>query len=238
MTSSTKNVDVILSGVVGSTAYGLATEGKSDIDIGGVYMATLPEVLGLHGRSATDNTKDGHEPGDYWYHELTKFMRLAMKGNPTVLEILYLKDYKIITPEGAALIARRPKFLAQPAIRGAYGGYAKQQADRLVRRNAEGKEGFDSSVKYRTEKHGRHCLRLIRMGAQLLSEGTMDIDCTQWRDELFEAGRLAGRDPLAFYQLFERELDKFNNIDSHLPDHPAEDELNDLLISLRLRGLF
>ena len=39
-------MQIILEGVTGSTAYGLATE-NSDIDIHGIYQAPTKEVLGI-----------------------------------------------------------------------------------------------------------------------------------------------------------------------------------------------
>jgi len=93
----------------------------------------------------------------------TKFIRLAAKANPTVLEIFYLDDYTIITPVGQMLIDHRATFLSK-TIYASYGGYAIAQARRLNYRG----DSFSSDTKHRYSKHARHCFRLLQQGRQLL----------------------------------------------------------------------
>jgi predicted nucleotidyltransferase len=226
---------VILRGVVGSTAYGLATA-DSDIDRLGIYQARTVDVLGLDGAAATAGSQVTNSP-DVTLHELGKYASLALKSNPTVLELLFLPGYDRCTPAGQALVDIRRCFPSTAAVRNSYGGYAYAQANRLLTRHSEGKAGFESSTVGRTAKHGRHCLRLLYQGIQLLTTGTLDVDVSAVRDELFAAGRLAETDPDAFHDLFRGRLSDLTAVRSVLPDHPDRDAVNATVTSLRLAQL-
>lgn len=164
---------VLLRGIVGSQAYGLAREG-SDTDRLGVYAWRTDAFWHL---DPLQESFVQNEPYDMQEHELQKYLRLALKCNPTVMELLWLPkaNYKVRTRLGSELIALRKAFLSTKYVRTAYGGYAKQQAERLQRRHAEGKEGFSSDTKKRTAKHARHCFRLLEQGRQLLETGSLDV---------------------------------------------------------------
>lgn len=220
---------------MGSTAYGLARPG-SDVDQLGVFIAPTEAVLGLSGRSVVDSSHVTHEP-DLTLHEVGKYLRLAVKGNPTVLELLFAPEYVVCTEPGRALVGLRSAVLSTPAVRNAYGGYARQQAERLQRRHAGGQEGFSSDVRGRTEKHGRHCMRLMLMGEELLATGELTLDVSGHREELFAAGELAGSDPVAFAALFAERDERLQQVSSVLPDHPDLEAVNATLVEIRLGAL-
>lgn len=232
---------VLLEGVVGSTAYGLATE-QSDIDALGIYVAPTSAVLGLSAQSVTTASRVTTEP-DRTLHEVGKYAGLALKANPTVLELLWLPSYTTTTPEGEDLIRIRDAFLSDAAVRGSYVGYAMGQARRLLnkyeRARASGGDGEggvpeeEADVAARTAKHGRHCLRLLRQAMHLVTKGELLIDVGGIREELFAAGRLAAADPVAFHALFERELATLDATPSVLPAHPDRAAVDRFLVSLR-----
>lgn len=222
----------LLMGVVGSTAYGLATAG-SDEDRLGVYLADPEDVFGLHGPAALTGSRVTTHP-DVTLHELYKFTTLALKGNPTVGELLWLDDYVVRTETGRALVEIRDAFLSTRAIRRSYTGYAIQQAHKLRTRHGEGKAGFAADLTRRTAKHGRHCLRLLRQARGLLATGHLTIDVSDQRDELFAAGELAATDPEAFAELFEREVAQLDAIASVLPEKPDTARVERLLVEIRL----
>ena len=154
--------NVLLAGINGSTAYGLATE-DSDVDRIGCYAAPTPAFHGLHpplGKAATwVSTKP-----DATYHEAGKLASLLLKGNPTVTEICWLDSYEVMEPEGAALLAIRTSFLSAAAVRNAYLGYATQQFGRIRNR---GDGSFGADTRKRTAKHARHLQRLLYQGCEL-----------------------------------------------------------------------
>ena len=210
---------IVLEGITGSTTYGLATP-DSDVDKHGVYQAPTREVLGLFPPKETVVTNDS----DITYHEVAKFIRLAAKANPTVLEILYLDDYTIVTPVGQMLIDHRSAFLSK-TIYHSYGGYAIAQARRLNYRG----DSFSSDTKHRYSKHARHCFRLLQQRRQLLETGTLDVKVKN-RDELFAIGELPVSD---LVDRFEAEFKAFDTIETHLPEEPDYATLNDMLIHIR-----
>lgn len=88
-------MNVLLSGIVGSTAYGLAKPG-SDIDRLGLFAADTTAFHGLHGPAESHVTTNP----DRTLHEAAKWCRLALGGNPTVMELVWLPDdlYEVRTP--------------------------------------------------------------------------------------------------------------------------------------------
>jgi RNA ligase len=152
---------VILSGIVGSTAYGLDRPG-SDVDRAAVFVAPTVDVAGLSwGPKAESVVTTGP---DVTMHEIGKFCRLALRCNPSVLELLHLPEYETSTVEGIALaVVRRGAFLSTRAVRAAYGGYADGQAKYI---------GADPA---KNAKRARHLLRLLRQGRELLATGALTV---------------------------------------------------------------
>lgn len=220
----------IMQAIVGSTAYGLANE-DSDIDRLGVYVASNAHVLGLDGASVTSHSHVEHDP-DITLHEVGKYIGLALKCNPTILELLYAKQ-EITSPAAKLLVDNRRIFLCRKRVIDAYGGYATQQAKRLMERHAAGKEGFNADLKKRTAKHGRHCYRLLLMGQQLLRSGALQLNVAHHRTKIFEVGELAVNDPEAFNTVFETERARLDDIKTHLPDENNRERANELLLEIR-----
>jgi uncharacterized protein len=166
---------ILLAGVVGSTAYGLAHEG-SDVDRLGMYAAPAEA---FHGLSFPGESHVSVHP-DATYHEARKFCRLALNCNPTVTELLWLPDdlYEVRTSLGAALIGIREAFLSARGVRNAYLGYATQQFRKL---EARGDGSFSADTRKRTSKHARHLWRLVQQAADLNATGdlTVRLDAAQ-----------------------------------------------------------
>ena len=163
-------MNVLLSGVVGSTAYGLAGPG-SDIDRLGLYAAPTIAFHGLNppvGKAASRVTTNP----DVTFHEAGKFADLCLGGNPTVSELLWLDAHEVSTPLGAELIGIRAAFLSAHRIRNAYLGYATQQFRRL---EARGDGSFSADTRKRTAKHARHLYRLCWQGHHLYATGELLI---------------------------------------------------------------
>ena len=162
--------NVLLSGIVGSTAYGLATE-DSDIDRIGCYAAPTIAFHGLHPPLGKAATWVSSKP-DATFHEAGKLAALMLKCNPTVTELAWLNSYEVITPEGEALIAIRKTFLSASAVRNAYLGYATSQFRKLENR---GDGSFSADTRKRTEKHARHLWRLLYQGSELHAIGMLPV---------------------------------------------------------------
>ena len=214
---------VLLEGIVGSQAYGLATP-ESDEDRLGVFVTETEKILGL---DQTPETMVEHDP-DRTVHEVSKFMRLALQCNPHALELLYLEPagYTVIAPLGAELIFLRQSFLSS-RVTTSYGEYAWDQAQRLMKRG----DSFSSDTRHRYAKHARHCFRLLHQGEALLLTGTLTIKVED-PDFYHEVGRLP---PEKLYVLFGNAYERFKASagKSVLPEQPDKDKVNDLLLRIR-----
>ena len=73
---------IIMDAVVGSQAFGLATE-TSDVDTRGVFVLPMEERVSY---GAFDQVAD--EKNNHVYWELKKFLQLLREGNPSALEFL------------------------------------------------------------------------------------------------------------------------------------------------------
>jgi predicted nucleotidyltransferase len=160
-------VNVLLAGIVGSQAYGLETE-ASDVDTLGLYACDTRELHGL--KDAVETTVLTNP--DSTYHEARKYARLALRCNPTVLELMWLPEYIERTTLGRELIGIRKHFLSQRLVRDSYLGYATQQFRRLEQR---GNGTFSADTAKRTAKHARHLRRLIYQGTKLWDSGCLEI---------------------------------------------------------------
>lgn len=184
------DLNVLLSGVVGSTAYGLA-HADSDVDVLGVYAADPEDFFGLH--PVAESVVD-HEP-DVTMHEVKKFLRLVMKGNPSVIELLWLpiETYQVMTPLGYELICLRNELISAKRVRDSYMGYASGQVDR-IRNRLTHKLTDDDRAK--VAKGARHIFRLVRQGFELYATGQLTvalpeelvIECREFGDRIAAGG--------------------------------------------------
>ena len=84
---------IILQCITGSRAYGLNNE-ASDIDRRGIYLPPANLHWSLYGLPEQIENQETDEC--YW--ELQKFISLALKANPNILECLYTPLIEKITP--------------------------------------------------------------------------------------------------------------------------------------------
>jgi uncharacterized protein len=156
-------------GIVGSTAYGLANE-HSDVDRVGVFAQPTADLLRLSTPKDTHTTTDP----DVTFHEARKYLKLALAGNPTIMELLWLPQecYEHVDVLGVDLISIRSQLLSAPRVRDAYMGYAQQQFHKLELR---GDGSFSADTRKRTAKHARHLARLVKQGFELYERGTLAV---------------------------------------------------------------
>lgn len=230
---------VLLAGIVGSTAYGLAGPG-SDVDRLGVFAAPTVAFHGLYPpRESIVTTAP-----DVTWHEAAKFVRLALSGNPTVTELTWLPDdlYETRTDLGDRLIGIRSAFLSAPRVRAAYLGYAGQQFRKLESRTdgsaGTGRRGAGhQEAGRRIAKHARHLARLVHQGRTLYATGWLPIrlDDPQWYLD-FGDRVAAGHLDEARRLLAEAERD-FGEIRTPLPEQPDEPTVERWLLAVRAAHL-
>ena len=184
---------VILRVVIGSRAYGLDHEG-SDTDRRGVFLPPAELHWSLFG--VPEQIDD--EPGQATWWEIEKFVVLALKANPNVLECLWSPLVETATPLGRELLALRGAFLSRLVFQ-TYSGYVLSQFRKIaadVRQHGEPKW-----------KHVMHLLRLLQSGIGVLSTGEVPVHVGEHRDRLLAVrrGEVAWSDVEAWrHELHER----------------------------------
>jgi uncharacterized protein len=179
------NLYTILRGTVGSGSHGVAISGTDDQDEMGVVIESFEDAVTLSSpfehfiyRTAAERTgkHDARsQPGDLdlVLYSLSKYLRLALRGNPSVLTPLYLPAelLSICTIEGKELQALAPKIISKRAIRAFY-HYLRAQKERLTgdrgRPELVAKYGFDT-------KFAMHALRLGYQGIELSETGQVTL---------------------------------------------------------------
>lgn len=184
LTNETREIaenNLILLCQVGSTVHGLNLPGSSDNDELGVCLEPPQFVIGLRKfeqdvlRSKPDGVRSEDGDTDRTVYSARKFCNLALKGNPTILTLLFAPP-QYVTTQGRELQELAPAFASRRAGR-AFLGYATQQRERLVgergQKNVKRPElveahGFDT-------KYAMHMLRLGYQGVEYLETGRLTL---------------------------------------------------------------
>jgi len=206
--------------VIGSRAYGLADE-DSDIDRRGFFVPTASRHWSLNGvpeQIECDRTQEA-----YW--EVEKFVRLALKANPNVLECLYSPVIERATPLAERLLDMRDGFLSKLVYQ-TYNGYALSQFKKIA-----GDVRNRGRVKW---KHAMHLIRLLLAGIDILHTGTVPVTIGKHRERLLaiKRGERTWDDVDRWRHELHAEFDQALNTTS-LPDRPDFDAANDFLIDAR-----
>ncbi len=211
---------VIYRCIVGSRAYGLETE-TSDTDLRGIYLAPAELQWSLYG--APEQFEDNATQSCYW--ELQKFLVMALKANPNILECLYSPLVDKVTPIGSELLAIRDRFLSQMIFQ-TFNGYALSQFKKIeqdLRNHGE--------VRW---KHAMHLLRLLMTGTATLREGRVPVHVGDRRDQLLavKRGELSWEKVDAWRQDLHRDFEQAL-AETKLPERPDYEAANELLITSR-----
>jgi len=233
--------NVLLSGVVGSTAYGLAKPG-SDKDRLAVYAEPTIKFHGLRmpiDKAATKRDLSDEDNPDFVLHEARKYALLALQCNPTVMELMWLPKelYEERTKLGNQLIELRDCFLTAKRVKEAYLGYATQQFSRLEGRSKEGKPSFSSDTAKRTAKHARHLRRLCWQGYNLYAGNGLKIRVENPSEYHAFGEKVAAGDIKLAKAMLEEYEEKFRRTVSPLPASPDESKVEQWLLAVRKANL-
>src|SRR5215831_16803839 len=181
----------ILRGLVGSTVHGLNVNDRiEDRDEMGICIEPLAEAMALWApfeqfiyrsaaeREGRENARSSAGDLDLTIYSLRKWMRLALKGNPTILLLLFTPDDQLVYCDA---LGRELRSLARQIIsrrvQSPYLGYLQAQKQRLTgergqkrihRPELEEMYGFDT-------KYAMHMLRLGFQGVELLTTGRLSL---------------------------------------------------------------
>lgn len=211
---------VIYRCVVGSRAFGLDNE-NSDTDFRGIYLPPANLQWSLYGIPEQLENHDSQEC--YW--ELQKFIVLALKANPNILECLYTPLIEKTTPIADKLLANKEIFLSQLVYQ-TYNGYVMSQFKKM-------EQDLRNKGKIKL-KHAMHLIRLLLSGITVLKEGFVPVKISDYREEL-----LAIRNgDMAWEEVNKWRLDLHKVFDDSLsntllPERPDYEKANKLLIEAR-----
>ena len=223
--------NICICGLQGSRMLGLAQTNDADYDYRGIYIEENINMLGLSAPKETLTYCDPRDDEmDYVFHELGKFFRLALKGNPSVLHLLFLPEYNILSDAGKKIVANREIFLGEKHIRSAFGGYALSQI-LYLKRNHKFTDGKSTAEKI--SKHVRHCFRLFDTGKELLETGKMTLPLKD-PQKYIEIGKITDEEELT--RMFEERDKEFQSCKSVLPPNSDAYLANKLLLDIRMGG--
>ncbi|MCH5375393.1 MAG: nucleotidyltransferase domain-containing protein [Planctomycetes bacterium] len=211
---------VIFRCVIGSRAYGLDDE-HSDTDRRGIYLPCADLHWSLFGVPEQLENEETQEA--YW--ELRKFLVLALKANPNVLECLYTPIIETATPLAQELLDMKTVFLSRMVYQ-TYNGYVMSQFKKMqtdIRNQGQ--------VKW---KHVMHLIRLLLSGITVLREGFVPVQIGDHREALLwiKAGEMPWDEVeawrLALHKQFDRAFEE-----TILPEKPDYDRVNNYLVKAR-----
>lgn len=211
---------VIFRCVIGSRAYGLDDD-QSDTDYRGIFLPPAELQWSLYGVPEQIECFETQE--HYW--ELQRFLVLALKANPNVLECLYTPLIEKTTLLADELLAMRSAFLSKLVYQ-TYNGYVMSQFKKMQSdlRN-------QGPVKW---KHVMHLIRLLISGISVLKHGFVPVRVDEHRDQLraIKRGEVAWDETekwrLSLHIEFDRAL-----AETKLPDRPDYERANTLLVKAR-----
>jgi predicted nucleotidyltransferase len=236
--------NVILAGYRGSESHGTSLfEGDmatDDVDVFAITVQRPEWYVGLHGY--TNSSRQAHQTAgarlDLMLYDVRKFFHLLAKGNPNVHVVLWLKPEHYIwnTIPGARIILNRRIFLSTSCL-DALCGYATAQFKKMgtgqlyqgymgaKRKMQVDRFGYDV-------KNAAHCIRLLLMGIELCTEGTL----YSWRPESERAELMAVKRGEWSLETVKARADElwatYRKVEKHadLPEWPDYDAINALLV--------
>ena len=224
MTTKEEALDrAALLATTGSIAYGL-NHANSDLDQMGVFIAPTVDVAGLNWNTHSESwTNTSPEGDDLTLHEIGKYLRLCLGGNPTLIELLFMNDYSILSEDGQAMVALRDYIISEKTLRKSYFGYAKSQYERIKQ---DGPDQFK-------HKMARHTLRIARQGTSLLTTGGFDVRVSD-PQEYFD---LTTRPFEEVLEVIGNELNILDKCESVIPEQPNRTVVSTFLRGVRYRHL-
>ena len=239
----------ILRGLVGSTVHGLnVNDGIEDRDEMGICVEPLDEAMDLWDpfeqfiyrtaaeREGRDNARSTAGDLDLTIYSLRKWARLALKGNPTIMLLLFTPEDQLISCDdlGAELRALTPAIVSR-RVQGPFLGYLQAQKQRLTgergqkrihRPELEAMYGFDT-------KYAMHMLRLGFQGVELLTTGRLSLPMQEPERSFLlnvRRGKVSEEECLTRAGALERELSDLATT-SPLKEQPDEQRIQDWVLA-------
>ena len=243
---------LLLKTLAGSRAYGLETP-ESDYDYHAVFITPTSELLAL-GNTPKGQTWDESKDVDLQTWELGRFLFLATKCNPTILETFVapivdekspnlLQAFQRITSE--ELRALLPHILTRRRVRDAFRGYAHNQRIKLFK--DPNSDLGAPKISDRTWKFATQYVRVLIQGEHLLRTEELIVDVGLYPSMVRYAWGASSARPLLMKiregnysighvinmaSILEEKLEEAY-VSSSIPDEPNLEPVNDFLLRMR-----
>lgn len=176
----------ILRVLVGSQMHGTGDPAGEDTDIMAIVIEPQWMVFSSYGfetkqiRTKPEGVRSGPGDTDYVAHTLRKWVRLAAKGNPTILLPLFVPDDHVglqhMLMEGGILRQRRGLFITKSAGAQHLGYMTAQRARLTGERGGKHTNRPELIERYGYDtKYAMHMLRLGYQGLDLMTKGTVTL---------------------------------------------------------------
>lgn len=233
--------NTILRAIVGSELYGVMLGDTSDRDELGICIEPPEYVVGLKRfeqwvyRDAADGERSSSGNLDLTIYSLRKWCSLALKGNPTALQLLFIPEKFRLDScfYGDALQELAWAFASRQAGK-AFLGYMTAQRQRLMGERGQMRVKRPELVEehgYDT-KYAAHILRLGYQGVEFLTTGKMTFPLSE-RERMFIVGTRRGvldfDDVLNISGKLLHEIEELLT-SSPLPEKPDYDAVNEFLV--------
>lgn len=226
----------------GSVVHGISTE-SSDRDEMGVCIEPPEYVIGLRKfeqyqyRDAAQRTgqfdaRSAAGELDLTIYSLRKFVSLALNGNPSIIEILFIPREHVIARNGwGANLQNMAASIVSKEAGPRYLGYLHAQRRAMESGNGKGRDITRPELVERygwDTKYGGHMIRLGFQGIELLSTGRLTLPMRERERRIITAirtGAWSMQETLSYAESLEGHIRTLTKA-SRLPDHPDRDGVN------------
>lgn len=225
---------------VGSTLHGTGLEGAEDLDLMGIYLEWPDSTVGLASkphysyRTAGEGKRSTADDTDVICYSAKKWVNLALKGNPSVLVMLYapVDKVKVVDHFGEELRKNAQWFSSRKAGK-AFLGYMTQQRQRMTgERGRAGRVRKTHDGEFDT-KYSMHMLRLGFQGVEFLETGKLTLpvpgDIGDWLRDV-RKGNVSLPAIIAAAEDLEAQVKDLLNGKSPLPEEADHDAAEKWLI--------
>ena len=206
--------------IVGSKAFGL-DDANSDTDWRGIYLP--PADLQWSLSSVPEQIENKEREECFW--ELQKFLTLALKANPNILECLHTPLIEFANEIALELLEIRQIFFSKLVYQ-TYNGYVLSQFKKL-----------DQDLRNQGEirpKHAMHLVRLLIQGVEILRDAELNLQVSVHKDRLLsiKRGEMNWADVNKWRLELHTEFDRAFAA-TKLPERPNYERANQFLIKAR-----
>jgi hypothetical protein len=226
---------------VGSSLHGTSVSEYDDLDLMGICIEPPDAVIGYKSFEQYEWKTAWERPGeranrsgpgdvDKTVYSLRKWMRLAMNGNPTVLNVFFTPrdKIKVVTNAGEELLGRMPKYVLSSKAGDRFIGYLKTQRECMLSHYGKGRDctrpeliekyGFDT-------KFAGHMIRLGFQGAELMDTGKITLPMPPSERQVvtdIRTGKATLRECLDLAEQLEHDLKRFTETSPLRPEPDYE----------------